>query len=185
MFARYLLLLTLLTSPALAASPVNTPVYDQSSKSYFALIDGTNHNTKFHGSLWVWEEALTDAPTKLYKGVHGRLAIISSVETYEFLMKTFQVPADTWIGYKYLCKAKRLIDSTGRDVTNNQFAAWDQKWNQDPGIACAVNQFTHDYEPNAYAPVAIGSMREGFRWFVKGPAKGYTYYFIEWPTGGE
>lgn len=181
--------LLLLLAESAAASPLyDTPVYDPSSKSYFALIDGTKRQTRYHTG-YVWSEAFEEAQTRLFHGVRGRLATIRSVETYEFLLTTFKSDTDTWIGYRYMCQSRQLLNSTGLSLSKASFQAWDTEWKQDE-FACAVNKFTHDYgttdtpSAKAYAPIAIQPAAKGFRWFAKGPGKGYTAYLIEWPTGG-
>lgn len=166
----------------------NQPVYDPASKSYYALIDGRQRMTKYHPG-YVWSEAQAEAPSRLWHGVKGRLATIPSIATYEFLLTTFHVGTDTWIGYRYMCEAQQILDSSGRIVPKGAFTAWDNPWKQDP-FACAINQYTHDYQTHdlssaqAYAPIAIHPVEQGFRWFAKGPDKGYNAYLIEWPTGG-
>jgi hypothetical protein len=175
-------MLTVMESGTAAAQATN-PVYDPTSKSYYAIIDVHARQMKFHTG-YVWREALEDAPRNVYHGVHGRLAIISSRETHEFLMRAFYGFDDyLWIGFRYGCEAKRLIDSTGRIVPKAAFSVWDSPWNQDPVAVCIVNPYTHKLDPGSYGAVAYSPFSKGFRWVVKGPAKGYNAYLIEYPTG--
>lgn len=174
-------LFVLLAWPAMADPLLDKPVYSAATKSYFALVDGRQHRTRFHTGF-VWDEALADATTREYGGVRGRMAQVLSVEAHEFLLRTFHSNAPTWIGYRYDCATRRLIDSGGRVVAMGAFAAWDQNWKQDVFV-CTVNKYTHTFDEPAYAPVAYSATADGFRWIAKGPHKGYEYYFIEFPTG--
>lgn len=173
--------LALVAWPALADPLLNRPVYDGATKSYFALIDGRQHRSRYH-SGFVWDEARNDAATREYGGVRGRMATISSIETHLFLLNTFHPTAPTWIGIRYDCAARRLIDSSDHVVPKDAFAAWDKNWKQDQFV-CTINRYMHTFDVPAYAPIAYSAPADGFRWIAKGPQKVYDYYFIEFPTG--
>jgi len=85
----------------IATSP---PVYNPATKSYFQLVENQYHS-------YVWDKAQAEARTKIYKGVAGRLAVVDSPETHEFLVDHFDLrdPRKAiWIGLRYWCKPPRL-----------------------------------------------------------------------------
>ena len=83
----------------------DTPIYDPGSKSYFALIWARRENIY---RAFTWAMADKQAATREYKGVHGRLAIVDTVEVHEFLERTFHTPCETWIGLRYWCGPQKL-----------------------------------------------------------------------------
>jgi hypothetical protein len=151
---------------------IGVPVYDPEAKRYFALMH--TEPCKWGCS---WEKVAQQARDQSYKGVHGRLAIVDSIDVHEFLLRTFH-PSHyqyIWIGLRYLCRAKKLEWSDGRIFQRGSFQAWDPKWNQDVYVCHNVR-----YDPNEWAPVAYSPQ---FKWIVKGRGKGYDWYFVEFPTG--
>jgi|SRR5579862_653596 len=171
--------LALMTRVAAAESSMdrqvlNTPVYDPGSKKYYLLkLVPEEGNYK---SMWNYVEDL--AKKDVYKGVHGRLAIVDSLEVHEFLLTTFKPnPYDNiWIGLRYLCKPRQLEWTDGKLWKPGSFQIWDKVWNQDPNT-CTDKDNPNDWAPVAYTP----SMKS---WIVKGSHKGYPLYFEEFPTGG-
>src|SRR6185437_8993659 len=129
-----------------------------------------------------WQDAYADARRSSYKDVAGRLAIVTSIATHEFLLRTFRPNTSAWIGLRYLCKERKLVDSVGRDQSHAPFAAWARNWKPDT-LACVVNPYIHDYDPGDYSPVAYAAESDGFLWKAVGRHKGYDAYFIEYPTG--
>ena len=113
----------------------------------------------------------------VYKGVHGRLAIIDTAEVHSFLPRTFQPNhyQYVWIGLRYLCGAKKLEWSDGKLWQPGSFQISDERWNQDV-FTCKDKNNPNDWAPVAYTP----SMHS---WVVKGNTKGYDRYFIEYPGG--
>lgn len=174
------LMLVLCAGPALADPLYNTPVYDPDTRTYYALVDAhERQESQFHTG-YEWLEAATDAERQLYKGRHGRLAVVSTQHTHQFLETNFRPNTPAWIGLRYICNQRKLEDTAGHMVNGAPFAAWARWWHQDPFI-CVVNPFTHKYEPGDYMPVAYSTIAEGFRWIGKGRHKGYDAYFIEYP----
>jgi hypothetical protein len=151
---------------------IGVPVYDSQTKRYFALMH--TDNAPYSGD---WDKVAEAAKRQMYKGVHGRLAIVDSIEVHEFLLRTFH-PSHyqyIWIGLRYLCRAKKLEWSDGRIFERGSFQAWDPQWKQDV-YACNSNRT----DPNEWAPVAYSPQ---FKWIAKGLHKIYDWYFIEFPTG--
>jgi len=153
----------------------DTPVYNEASKRYFALVWARNANDIYRGATWATANA--DARAHAYKGIHGRLAIVDALEIHQFLQHTFHPPCEAWIGLRYWCTPRTLEWSNGQAWKSGSFQAWDRNWRQDP-FACRSGE-----KGNDFMPVAYSSAPNGFRWIGKGKGKEYFAYFIEYPTG--
>jgi len=153
-----------------------TPIYDPVSKRYFAYMPSNPENIPWR-SEWEWADKL--AKHLVFHGVHGRLAIIDSLEVHEFLLSHFHsafkyTNGPAWIGLHYLCDQKQLQWSDGRFWKPGDFQAWDTEWNHD--------QYTcHSGSNDWFAPIAYENPT--FRWMAKGRGKGYDFSFVEFPTG--
>jgi hypothetical protein len=178
-----LAVLLVTAAAAMADGPLyNTPVFDPETGNYYALVDvHDRQESQFHTG-YVWEEAYRDAQRTTFKGVRGRLAVVSSLHVHEFLELTFRPNTPAWIGLRYICQSRTLEDSAGRSFNRVSFRAWARWWHQDPFI-CVINPATHHLEPGDFMPVAYSPIDKGFRWIGKGKNKGYDAYFIEYPTG--
>jgi len=153
----------------------DTPVYFAPAKKYFALID-----VRYKGPLWY--QAEQNAESRVFKGVHGRLAVVDSLEVHEFLLMTFHSEFESWIGLRYWCDRHKLEWSDGRFLEPGSFQAWDSAWMRE-GKTCSGAAMPNN--PEQYMPVAYNPISKGpFRWIAKGWYKGYFSYFIEFPTGG-
>ena len=171
--------------PATAKELLNTPVYDPASKSYFELVDGSHGMVQGTGVDHEgpnWREALAFAKTRAYKGVAGRLALVKTLATHEFVMRTFQPETPIWIGVRYWCATQQLQDSTGATLDRTSFAPWAPNWKADV-YACEVDKTTHRPAAGDYMPVAYDSMANGFRWVGYGHAKRFYHFLVEYPTG--
>lgn len=148
-------------------------VYDPAAKSYFALI----YVPRTAKGTAEWDAALQLARGMAYKGVQGRLAIVDSLETHEFLLQHFRPMHDqyVWIGLRYLCRARQLETSTGQIVKPGSFQAFDKDWNQDKTAVCKDPNNPNDWASIAYSPQDT--------WIVKGAHKGYEWFYVEFPTG--
>lgn len=163
-----LLLLSALPRPAGAATNF-LPVYNPASKSYFELVTLQ--------SPLAWIHAAEAARMRVFKGVHGRLAIVRNIDTHDFLERTFHPNVPTWIGLRYWCRAHVLQWADGEIDKAGSFGAWDKNWKQDI-YDCPVGGPATDYMAVAYSPI-----EDGFRWIGKGWTKVYSAYFTEYPTG--
>lgn len=155
------------------------PIYDPASKSYFELV----HVRKAEAPSAAipaldFQHALASASSRTYKGVRGRLAVVDSRETHEFIMLNLRPDAETWIGLRYYCKLRKLKWSNGTFMSRNSFQAWHTSWDQSGNAGCVRNAGEADWMPVAYTSVA-----EGFRWVAKGAHKVYTALLVEYPTG--
>jgi len=161
----------------------NIPVYDAEAKRYFMLVDA-----RLPGSVYprneglTWEGADEEARARLYKGVHGRLAIVDSIEVHEFLLRTFHADVPAWIGLRYLCRTHRLLKADGSFMNASSFKAWDPVWNQDTGGCQGKLDTMRPVFGEIYMPVAYYA-HPTFDWVAKGWAKRYLLYFVEFPTG--
>lgn len=163
-------------SEGLPQSPLGVPIYDPVSMRYFALMKADKRFTSVEWSIW--REVKKQAESQVFKGVHGRLAVVDSSEVHEFLLRHF--PSDpyryAWIGLQYHCRKKQLEWSNGQILGRGAFEAWATKWKID-GWACSDTNTPTDYAPVAYSPQ--------MRWVMVGHSKGFDYYFVEFPTGHE
>jgi len=161
----------------------NTPIYDPGSKRYFALMESHDPNNLNSGRNWEQDSAAANALE--FKGVHGRLAVVDSLEVHQFLERTFRPREYIWIGLRYLCGPRKFQTSDGKTFTSFAFQAWDQAWLADKAAQRATGVCVADSMrmTNLIMPVAYTPVSEGFRWIGKGWAKGYVGYFVEYPTG--
>jgi hypothetical protein len=160
---------------AASATPVlEQPVYYAPAKKYFLLIDNTASGVKWQSQ---YPNTMKAVSSRIFHGVHGRLAIIDSPDVYEFLKRSFHPDGYTWIGLRYMCAKKQLVWSDGSVFKPGSFQAWDKRWNQDVNFCKSASMGSQEqYGPIAYDPHA-GT------WIAKGWGKGYVYSFVEFPTG--
>ena len=171
---------------AQAPVPAGKPVYDPSSKSYFELVSVYNEGARvFTGRLALaanWGAANKLAQERVYKGVHGRLAVIRTPDTYYFLLRTFQSRDIAWIGMRYWCATRTLEWVDGQIQTRTDFQAWARDWDNSLGLPGSGCNGTQGGE-RPYMPVAISPVTQGFEWFAHAGAKEYNLYFVQYPTG--
>ena len=156
-----------------AAQSIGKPVYDPDSKSYFEL-----RNDNADG---VWPKARQLAESKIYKGIQGRLAVVKSVRTHNFLRKNFKLENFTWIGLRYWCKFRKLQWVTGEIHKAGEFSPWAMKWFRTATTVCGTGTATGDgaFMPVYYSPA---DSDRGFTWQASGPGKGFEFYLVEYPT---
>jgi hypothetical protein len=171
-----LLLLCLRTGAAWAASgPGDAPVYNPATKSYFQMLKNTGGT---------WPAAFDQARSLVFKGVLGRLAVIDSAETHEFVMRNFDVSDPMWIGLRYWCEF-RMLEWVGLRPFSpsdpDRFRAWHPQWQRGEKV-CAQNA----RGPGAYAVVyyqPVGG--QSALWQVVSNGKGFERLLVEYPTGSE
>ena len=157
------------------------PVYNPQTKSYFELrndLFGNNHG---------WTNAKQAAEKLQFKGVRGRLAVVDSLQTHQFLVKNFNLEAETWIGLRFWCKYKKLQWVNGKIHPRDAFNHWDPRWYRYYGSSDPNLQFcrTSGTIESGYMPVYYLPAEKGYRWQAVGSAKGFRHYLVEFPTGGE
>lgn len=157
-----------------------TPVYNAHSKSYFQLFDDNENPGN-------WEAARIRAGKKIFKGVRGRLAVVDSPETHDFVVRTFhldQRELSVWIGLRYWCSARLLQWEGGRPFSpsdHDRFRLWHAKWSRSDDSACGLTRSRRV----GFAPVYYRTISGLTRWQAVGAAKYFSYYLVEFPTGEE
>lgn len=156
------------------------PIYNPSTKSYFQLF---NDNVQ-PGN---WQAARKRAAAKTFKGVHGRLAVIGSMETHRFILNNFGLnwnEASVWIGLRYWC-AVRMLQWEGElphsPSDANHFRMWHNKWARVEGEACGMDASKR----TGFAPVYYRNIAGTVRWQAVGAGKGFESYLVEFVTNGE
>lgn len=156
--------------PTWAAQELDQPIYNPATKSYFALVEKPSYLKYMQ-----WGVARDEASKKRYQGVRGRLAVINSQETHDFLRHHFRLSSETWIGLTYWCKFRKLQWVNGELHPRNEFEVWERPWYRNQHITCGNQRMA--YMGVYYLPE--------FVWQASGIAKSFNYYFIEYPTGHE
>ena len=142
-------------------------LYDPSSESYFEVIRNPKRQ------LSQWRHVRPAANKRTYKGIRGRLAVIKSRATHEFLRKNLGIPFNAWIGLRYHCSSGKLVWVTGEILRRGvDFEIWHRK-SGGRGF-CKTG---HPY-------LAVFYMNEGKRlyWRTTGPDKFEPGAVIEYPT---
>lgn len=160
-----------------AAGPESPPVYNPATKSYFQMLKTTGR----HGN---WPESLEQAYAQTYKGVRGRLAVIDSPETHEFVLRNFDVSRPTWIGLRYWCEF-RMLEWVGLRPYSpgdpGRFQAWHPRWWHGEQL-CPPNASG----PGAFVGVYYQPTSERTAlWQAVGKGKGFGLLLVEYPTGEE
>jgi len=160
------------------------PFYNPESKSYFELRYDNIGQT-------LWTDAVRAVSQLSYKGVPGRLAIVRTFATHNFLREHFRLKQPAWIGLHLDCRTGKLIWSDGKVLQPNGPNLWQQPWYRIKNYTCAAQrsnvargQFL--IMPVAYTPTTNlknAKAKSPFRWWATGPHKGYPAYFVEYPTG--
>lgn len=163
---------------AVAAPVLEKPLYDESSKSYFELVQDLQ--TSLEGPFWGQASEL--ARKRYFKGVQGRLGVISSAQTDLFIRTNLRPSFSMWFGLKFDCKIKNLVWSNGEILKRSSYSNWDpQGWNHGyKGLFCPAGVES--------MPAFLTSIRNtqsvSRYWALQLPSKRYYQYLVEYPTGG-
>lgn len=153
------------------------PIYNPASKSYFQLVNGTGR----HGN---WPEARRQALTLSFRGVRGRLAVVDSAKTHEFVMRNFNVSKEMWVGLRFWCQFRMLEWSGQRPYVPTDpghFHVWHPQWSRG-NLDCPPGSKGPDaYMGVYYRPVGTQSAR----WQAARIGKGFNLLLVEFPTGEE
>ena len=151
----------------------NFPVYDPSSKSYFELVEVKKGT---------WPVARAFAMRQVFNGVRGRLAIIKSKDTQDFLVKTFRPPKEVWIGLRMFCFRRQFIWVTGERLDRRKdYQNWGREWHyRDRYTPCKGGPRTMNGQ---YAGITLAPFEGVVRWFAIQPQHAVNVAFIEYPTG--
>lgn len=164
---------------AQAQPVVDTPLFDPSSGSYFLLHRFTKAESPddvFHALNFA--QSMRAASGRAHKGVPGRMAVVKTAETHQFILINLRPPEHTWIGLRYFCKLRQLQWVNGEVHPKGAFSPWAAKWDQADTASCVRGGGEADWMPVAYEGVHAGA-----RWVAKGAKKRYSYVIIEFPTG--
>lgn len=173
------------------AEPVfNKPVYNEETKSYFELYSPDADNPKIntvrnYGHIR-YNNALKISVKRRYKGVRGRLAVIQSKKTHQFLAKILQPSVSAWIGLRYYCRFKKLVWINGTIVkAGKDFVTWGpQIWNVNGPSPRNDKQSTcWNHVQIFYLPVHYWPVADGFQWNANDHAKEFNALIIEYTTG--
>jgi len=161
-----------------AQAVVGKPVYNPETKSYFELY--SYPDPEKHGTHWGQHDQV--ARSKVFNGVHGRLAVVPSKSVNDWLRKTFRPDQGTFIGLRYFCNYRKLAWSSGDELKKDAYTNWGRHWNTEGTSSRGiVNAECLSFLP--YLPVHYWPVQEGFIWNANGPQKYFMYSFIEYPTG--
>jgi hypothetical protein len=177
-------LLALLLSDVAAAQAqavYEKPMYDPSSKSYFELVRVTPAQQDKHKIGMVpetsWDKAAKFAAQRAFKGTQGRLAIVKTQETHEFILEHLRPDRYAFIGLRYFCKLRQLRWVNNEVHPPKTFAPWATNWDQGDLPLCL----------NGNGPGWMGviytGIKDGFRWVARGDLKNWNLYIVEYPTG--
>jgi hypothetical protein len=162
-----------------AAELCDTPVYNPDTKSYFELVC---RGSGFESGV-TWFAASVFARQKVFKDVHGRLAVVKTKQVNDFLLETFKPDRPAWIGLRYICAYRKLIWVTGDLQPFDGWSNWAQPWNLYGGLSIGVPRDCDAEGGGGYKPVHYWPASEGFEWNANGASKAWTEYFVEYPTG--
>lgn len=170
-------LLAATAAPVAAKSLLSTPVYNPDTKSYFELVPaprGYSGRDRSFNEI-PWQSAANVAAGRMHKGVRGRLAIVKSQATNDFLINTFKPESAAWIGLRFFCQVRRLMWVNGDVHPTNAYANWGRSWQAAGDTPCAPD--------HQFAPIALSPAQGGWRWEGRGQAKEFYAFFVEYPTG--
>jgi hypothetical protein len=159
-------------------SQYGKPLYDPASKSYIELHKFTKADEgKQYIPSMIWRDAQEYASRRAYKGVRGRLVVITQAETHSLIRDKLRPSTYTWIGLRYFCDPGKLQWTDGTIHLKEHFSIWRPDWDSSGGERCSLKQF-------GYMPVFYTPPTDGLRWMATGPQKLYTDILIQYPTGG-
>jgi hypothetical protein len=173
------------------APVVNKPVYNPETKSYFELFRPDQRAVDLAGASTVrpdlvdinWEDARLIAASRLFRGVRGRLAVVKTEQTNQFIIKSLRPAAGNaaWIGLRFMCSGRTLQWIDGELWPLTAYANWAPIWNRPTGSPEGRTRI--ECGPFAYLPVHYWGADGGFKWNANGPAKRFYHLIIEYPTG--
>lgn len=148
------------------------PFYNPHTKSYFEVRrDRSSPN---------WAQAKNLAASHVYKGAHGRLAIVSDAQTMAWIDKTFPARDELWIGLTFWCKSRRMLWTNGEEHPYGGYSNWNpQRWYRNDGINCNAT------DRISYMPVSLRADHGRYYWQATGTIKRFAGYIVEYPTGTE
>jgi len=168
----------------------NKPKYNPATKSYFELNspDASDHSKKevsLSGPIG-WTKANVLAARRSYNGVRGRLAVVDSLQTHNFLRENFLPQLAAWIGLRYWCNFNKLQWVTGKFHKRGKFHRWGPVWNHSaktPKDDPNQKSYCERRNNKHYFLVHYWGTQYGFFWNANGRHKEINALSIEYPTG--
>lgn len=175
---------------AIAEPVYNKPFYNPETKSYFELYSPEADDPKRTRSVRLfggigYNHALEMTAKRRYKGVSGRLAIVKSQETHEFLAKNLRPEGSAWIGLRYYCQFKKLMWVNGEILkTGKDFSRWGpHTWRLQGGSPRSTKESWCPAGKSSALGVHYWGLKDGFFWNANGFAKQFNAMIIEYRTG--
>ena len=154
---------------------IDVPVYDSHSKSYFKFVYSKNHGR--------WDSMNTFAQSQFFKGVRGRLAVIRSQETQNFINQVIRPPNETWIGLRIYCRGRKLYWVTGEKIDRkNDYTNWGKEWQYKNKYTICRNSASF-VKSRLFGGIALVRYRGVIRWWAIIAGHGTNRGLIEFPTG--
>jgi hypothetical protein len=168
----------------------NKPKYNPITKSYFELYspdasDPKKNRVALSGGIG-WKKANVLASRRTYRGVRGRLAVVDTPETHNFLRENFRPKLAAWIGLRYWCNFNKLQWVTGKFHKRGKFHKWGPVWNhsaKSPHDDPSHKAYCERQDNKHYFGVHYWGTQYGFFWNANGRYKEFNALFIEYPTG--
>lgn len=155
---------------------METPVYNEETKSYFALV-AVGQPKDIASPTHNWSMMNRVAMSLSYKGVGGRMAKVPSKSVNDFLARHFSPQIRAWIGLRYFCNYNISLWNDGTTLRKEDYQNWSPRWNATAGVNCAGR--------DGYFPVFYYGKDQGFQWAVQGLKKHYNEMFVEFVTNEE
>jgi hypothetical protein len=160
------------------ADTMDGPFYDEHAKSYFALVGIAP------GDI-AWGKARAQAEKLVFKNVHGRLAIVRDQQTHDFIEKTFRgIHHQAFVGLRFWCQLSKLQWVDGTSPPDNTFAPWNQPWYRSQYDSCAALHPSATTYMGVHYETPEESSTGTLVLRAAGPAKKFSFYLVEFPTGG-
>lgn len=157
-------------------------VYNPDTKSYFEL--------KERAGGFPFQVANAFAKSQIFRGVRGRLAVIDSMKTQNFINRVIRPPAkkwgETWIGLRLTCRPRKLVWVTGKVINKEkEFTNWGRRWHYRKSyLPCQSRAATGgDRYNHIFAGIALHAHQGVMRWWAIAPGHYVRRALIEYPTG--
>ena len=161
----------------------NKPLYNPETKSYFELHFPGEGMSYGESPEFNWRDAREYAPSRVFRGVRGRLAIVKTKETNDFIVKNLKPGCCPWIGLYFSCAERTLVWVTGEIWPLTAYNNWSRIWNV---------MGTHPNKPSAKQGCTPGGPPSGvhywgpdgqYKWNTNSANKAFHNMIIEYPTG--
>jgi len=159
----------------------NKPFYNPETKSYFENYSATNGKYDIE-HRYNWEAAQRVAETRTYHGVRGRLAVIKTKETNDFIVKNLKPEDGTWFGLQYFCDLHALRWVTGEFWPLKAYQNWFRPWNVE-GTNPRNQERAGCLSDKRWMGVHYWGKNAGYKWNANGTAKEFWLMIVEYPTG--